>query len=1008
MIRCAAFLSLAVLTAASGSTPADETKPKDTQAETVRLTTPREAAAGLAVPEGFRVRLFAAEPDVRQPIGIATDARGRLWVAENNTYAERPLGFDPSQRDRILVLEDTDHDGKADKRKVFWDQARKLTSVELGFGGVWALCPPQLLFLPDRDGDDVPDGAPEVVLDGWDHTTVGHNIANGLRWGPDGWLYGRHGIQATSYVGAPGTPRSARTPINCGVWRYHPTRKLFEVVCRGGTNSWGTDWDAHGELFFINTVINHLWHAIPGSYSQRMYGAHENSHIYSLLAPTADHYHWDTAETWNQIQKIGVSPTTDQAGGGHAHTGLMIYQGDNWPDRYRGTLFTINLHGRRINTDTLERKGAGYVGRHGADFARTSDPWFRPIDLISGNDGGVYLADWTDIGECHENDGVHRSSGRIYKITHGAPKAPEIADVSTPGDRQLVDLQTHKNDWYARQSRRALQERAAAGRPMGDVHNALVKSFETGTPGVPRVRALWALYATGGAPDDWLLRQLRDPDEHVRCWVVRFLSDGKAPTPEAARALTAMAPGERSGLVLTYLASSLQRMPTPDRWGLAEALAARSEYADDPVLPLMVWYGLEASVPDDPARAVRLAGSSQFPLLTRFIARRLAENLERAPGPVDALVALAGRNDPSRSPLILTGMAEALNGWRKAPAPASWASASGALGTSPDERVRRLTRELSVVFGDGRALDDVLKIASSGSSDLAARRDAVRVLVEAREAKVAPLLRGLLNDRDLGPDAARGLAAFDDPENAQLLIARFGSLSPATRAEAIVTLCARPTSALLLLNAVASGSIDRGQVPTFQVRQMLGFPAGSVRGRVLDLWPALRAIPAAKRVQIEGLKARLTPSTLAAADLTNGRGLYVKSCATCHTLFGQGGKIGPDLTGAQRRNLEYLLENVVDPSATVTNDYRMSVVSLSDGRLLNGVVGDRTGPTLTVQTPTERLVVNRSDVDAVKDSVLSLMPEGLLDPLNETDLRDLVAYLMSRQQSPLPADAAGK
>ncbi len=1008
MTRAAVVQSLVVVLTLSAARAEEPPKPKDTQAETIRLTTPDEALKSLKVPDGFRVSLFASEPAIRNPIGIATDPKGRLWVAENFTYAERPLGFDLSQHDRILVLEDADHDGKAESRKVFWDQAQKLTSVEVGFGGVWALCPPQLLFIPDRNGDDVPDSAPEVVLDGWDHGAVGHNIANGLRWGPDGWLYGRHGIQATSQIGAPGTPKDARIPINCGIWRYHPTRKIFEVVCRGGTNSWGADWDAHGELFYINTVIGHLWQGLPGAFGQRMYGQHDNPRLYAYLAQNADHFHWDTAETWDKIRSIGVSPTTDQAGGGHAHTGLLIYQGDNWPEKYQGTLFTINLHGHRINTDHLERKGTGFVGRHGADFLKTSDPWFRPIDLISGSDGGVYLADWTDIGECHENDGVHRSSGRIYKITYGDPKAPAVVDVSRLGGPELVALQARKNDWYARQGRLALQQLAASGKPMEAIHAAALERFNAETDSVQKLRALWCLYATGGTSDDWLVRQLGQADEYVRCWAIRLLADGKTPSPEAMRAFASMAPKESSGLVLLYLAATLQKMPTVHRWPLAEALAGRSEYANDPMFPLMLWYGVEAAVPDDPARAVRLAGSSGISLLSRFIARRLTENLERVPGPVDALVTLAGQPDSPRTPLILAGMSDALNGWRKAKAPSSWAAASKALSASKDEDVRRRTRELSVVFGDGRALDDLLKIAGSGGEP-GTRREAVRVLVEARDAKVVPILRNLLGDRDLSPDAARGLAAFDDPENARLLLSRFGGLSPAARAEALVTLCARPASALALLDAVASGSIDREKVSAFQVRQMLTMPDERVRRRVGELWPANRAIPAAKRAQIDRLKGKLEPQSLASANLAAGRGQFVKACATCHTLFGQGGKIGPDLTGAQRANLEYLLENIVEPSATVTADYRMSTVSLSDGRLLNGVIlGSRTGPTLTIQTPTERLVVDRSDVDGIKDSSLSLMPEGLLDPLSDKDLRDLIAYLMSPQQAPLPVDSVGK
>ncbi|MCA1686449.1 MAG: dehydrogenase, partial [Planctomycetia bacterium] len=584
-------------------------------------------------------------------------------------------------------------------------------------------------------------------------------------------------------------------------------------------------------LFDINTVIGHLWHAVPGSFTQRMYGSHDNPHLYAYLGLTADHFHWDTADTWDKIRSKGVSPTTDQAGGGHAHTGLLIYQGDNWPAPYRGKLFTINLHGRRLNSDTLERRGSGYVGRHGPDFLRSSDPWLRPIDLISGPDGGVYLADWSDIGECHENDGVHRSSGRIYRITYGSPKTPAIADVSGLTDAELVRLQSHANDWFTRQARHVLQERAAAGRPMGEVHATLRTLFKTDPDGVHKLRALWGLYVTGGAPDDWLLGQLGQGDEHVRSWAVRLLADGKAPVPEAVRALTAMSASDRSGLVLLYLASTLQKIPTPDRWGLAEGLASRSEYADDPVLPLMIWYGIEAAVPDDPARAVRLAGSSGIPTLTRMIARRLTENLERVPGAVDSLVALAVRTDRAR--VILSGMAEALRGWRRAQAPPTWGSASKALDASPDADVRRLARELSVVFGDGRAMDDVLRVASS-QADANARRDAIRVLVEARDAKVVPLLRNLLTDRDLGDSAARGLAAFDDPENTRTLIARFRGLRPSARAEAVVTLTARPSSARALLDAVSSGAIDRDQVPAFQVRQMLSFPDDDLRRRVAE------------------------------------------------------------------------------------------------------------------------------------------------------------------------------
>ncbi len=331
-----------------------------------------KAVAVMKVPEGFSVTVSAAEPDVKQPIAMAIDDRGRLWVAEAYAYPARaPEG---KGHDRILVFEDTNGDGKFDKRKVIIDGLNLVSGLEVGFGGVYVGAAPYLLFIPDRNGDDIPDGKPEVLLDGWGYQDT-HETLNTFTWGPDGWLYGCHGIFTHSLVGKPGTPDSERVPINAGIWRYHPTRHMFEVFAEGTSNPWGIDFDEHGQAFCTACVIPHLWHVIQGARYQRQAGEHLDPYTYADIQTIADHRHY-----------IGATPhagngRSSDAGGGHAHCGAMIYQGGVWPDTYRHTIFMNNIHGQRVNNDILERQGSGFVGHHGKDFLLTGDLASQMLNL---------------------------------------------------------------------------------------------------------------------------------------------------------------------------------------------------------------------------------------------------------------------------------------------------------------------------------------------------------------------------------------------------------------------------------------------------------------------------------------------------------------------------------------------------------------------------------------------------------------------------------------------------
>jgi putative membrane-bound dehydrogenase-like protein len=1004
------FLALAaVLTLQLRPATADDVPIFNTEPSEQKFLTPHEALAGMAVPDGFEISLFAAEPDVQQPIAISTDDRGRLWVCENYSYAEREIGFENRLKDRVVILEDTDGDGSCDKRTVFWDQGRRLTSVEIGYGGAWVLDAPHLLFIPDRDGDDKPDGEPVVMLDGWDDNAVRHNIVNGLRWGPDGWLYGRHGILATSTVGVPGATPDQRTSLNCSVWRFHPTKHTFEVVCEGTTNSWGMDWDANGELFFINTVIGHLWHVVPGAYFRRMYGEHFNPHVYQVIEQTADHFHWDTKETWSDIRKLGVTKTTDEAGGGHAHSGMVIVPPGLWGKEYDNSVLAINLHGQRINRDVLVREGATFVGKHAPDFMKATDPWFRGVELHFGMNGELYVADWSDVGECHENDGVHRTSGRIYQVRRRKPQQPGVdlspeGTLAAAGSDSLALLVESENRWLRAHSLRLLAERSAAGDKLGDAHDVLARLVAPGQSTPVRVAALLGLHATGGASEKLLIDLTGDSSENVRVWAVRLLAEDGKLSGAALNDLARLAGTDKSGLVLTYLASILNRLPYEQRWPIAEQLVQHERFADDRVYPLMVWYGIEPALTSDPERAVKLAASSKLPLVREFIARRLTHEIERHPATIALLVDLLGSLSPNVQVQLdlLHGMTDALRGWRKAPAPAIWASVSPELAKADNADVQRLTRELSVVFGDGRALDEIRKLARDNDADLDERRSAIRALVLARDKDVVSYLQGLLGNRDLASVAISGLAAFDDENTPTLLIQRFGGFRNEPKREAIETLVARPTYAAHLLQAIADGKIPRDQVSAFQIRQMQGYDAALIKDRIATLWPELKEQAAEKQQQITALRKDLTPNVLAAADASDGRLLFNNSCAKCHTLFGEGKKLAPDLTGAQRSNLNYLLENIVDPSATVSKNFQMTIVLLKDGRVYNGVIVGQNEKTITLQTVNDQVIIPRDDIEETAESNVSMMPEGMLKTLTDQQVRDLIKYLMSPSQVPLP------
>jgi putative membrane-bound dehydrogenase-like protein len=963
---------------------------------------PRDAPRHMTLPDGFRVTLFAGEPDVRQPIAMALDDRGRLWVAECYSYPH--WLHTPQGKDRILIFEDRDGDGHFDTCKVFIDNLANVSGLQVGFGGVWVCATPNLLFIPDRDGDDVPDGPPEVVLDGWS-LKAQHNVFNDLTWGPDGWLYGCNGITATSYIGKPGTPEVQRVPLNCGVWRFHPTRRQFEVFAWGTTNPWGLDFDDYGQMFITNCVIKHLWHVLQGAHFQRMFGPDLNPNVYDLMASCADHIHWGGGH-WTSSR--GGQGSHNEAGGGHAHVGCMVYLGDNWPDRYRNSVFMCNLHGNRVNNDLLERRGSGYVAHHGRDFLFANDPWFRGLSLYYGPDGGVFVSDWCDTGECHNYDKVDQTNGRIYKVTYGRP-SPVQVDLARMSDRELVRLQLHRNDWYVRHAARLLQERAARGKLSPEVHVELGRIL-AGHPDVTRkLRALWALHVTGGLNEHRFLDALDSPHEYVRGWAVQLCLENRSPSAALKHRLAGMALLDPSQVVRIYLASGLQRLPAADRWPIAQNLVQHAEDADDANLPLMLWYGIEPLVAADRDRAVALLAEARVPLLREYLARRVVSlgdtgSPKQTPPGVAPLVGLLGRvDDPMLHRDVLRGVQDALAGRRQVAMPAGWQAAYPRLAESPYPEVRERALALAVAFGDGRALTTLRRLVQDARAPTHARHSALQTLVDRGNPDVVPLLQDLLADPALRGIALRGLAAFPNPSTPKMILAHYDAFHNSDRDDAIQTLASRPAYALAMLEAIEQGRVPRRDLSAYTVRQILGLKDKTVAEKLTKVWGTVRPASQEKEASLKKYKQLLTPDYLNGANRSHGRLVFKQTCAVCHRLFDDGAAIGPELTGSQRTNLDYLLENVLDPSAVVPQEYQVTVLATTNGRVLTGIIKQETDRTVTVQTQNESVIVPKDEIDTREKSPVSMMPEGLLDKLTKDEVRDLIAYLEGSGQVPLPS-----
>ncbi|HRE51916.1 MAG TPA: PmoA family protein [Flavitalea sp.] len=940
-----------------------------------KFLTPEEAAKNMELIDGYKVNVWAAEPMMTQPMAFCWDDRGRLWIAENLDYESRGHGFSNDGNSRILILEDTDQDGVADKSKVFMEGIPFPAAIAVGFDGVYIGAPPNLIFVPDRNGDDIADTKDiEVKLTGWGIRDR-HETLNSLHWGPDGWLYGLQGFATPSKVRKPegkGKLYKHKDPfpedilegegvdINGGVWRYHPVKDRFEVVAHGFSNPWGIDYDAKGQLFISACVIPHLWHVIPGGIYHRQGGRHFNPYVYNDIKTIADHSHRS------------------------AHGGARVYLSDAFPESQRGRIFMANIHEHGVLSDVLIPKGSGFTGRHGDDFMMANNAQFVGFSMEIGPDGALYVLDWHDADICGK-EVLNKETGRIFRIAPEQSLAENwpgrYSDLTKMSDRQLADLQTNKSEWHARRARVILQNRAAKGVLDKNIHEPLRKLFLSSPNADWRLRAMWTLHATGGFNAQALVSALKDKDEYVRAWAIQLLCEDGSPSPEIISLFTKMAKEDRSPVVRLYLASALQRVDRNAAWSIAAELIKRGEDKNDHNLPDMIWFGLEPLVKENPDRALSLAATAEIPILAEYIARRAMDA-----DAIETLISWIGRS-PKTLGSLLEGMRDGLEGRYDLPAPASWKSVYAKLSQSRDPQVSKLSLAVSQQFGDAESALRFMATLKNRNAPIAERQQAIQAIANRQREELIAEIPALLNEPAMRAEAIRAIAAYDNEPLGKLLLSKYKSFNSDDKLQAIQTLSSRPKYGWMLSQALAKKEIPKTDVPGYAARQLLRV----VGSGFIEVWGPMDSKIDEK--EYNHYKKLLTDKAISESDPLKGREVYMRACGPCHKMYGEGGIIGPDLTGSNRRNIDYLLGNILDPSGEIQDDYKMVVVTTRDGRTYAGNVASENDRQLTMRiVGKDAVIINKSDIQSREETAVSMMPEGLLKGMKDEDALALFAY----------------
>lgn len=977
-----------------------------------QVMTAEQSVEAMHAFDGFTVEVVAAEPLVRQPVAIEFDDRGRLWVIQYLQYPNpnglkrmsvdrfsrtkydrvpEPPPHGPRGDDRITILEDTDGDGRMDRSHDFIDGLNLATGIAFGHGGVFVLNVPYLLFYPDHDRDDVPDADPEVLLTGFGMEDA-HSVANSLTFGPDGWLYGCQGSTVTANIRG--------IEFQQGVWRYHPVTREFELFCEGGGNSWGLDFDRTGRLFYSTNYGDYtLLHGVQGGYYVKSFGKHgalHNPHAYGYFEH-APHQNFR---------------------GGHVTVGGMVYQGDAFPESFYGKYIAGDLLGHGVYWHTIKPRGSTVQTSHGGELLTSDDPRFAPTDLTTGPDGAIYVTDWNDARTAHPDPDADwdRSNGRIYRIAPKGTGRANAIDFTQLSVNELFGLHQHRNQWYVRRTRQELVRRyglSNGDKPTDDEAVRLREIFRqtvmTHADEIAALEALWSLNVMGGFNETLAMQLLESLHPAVRAWTVRLLGDGKTLSDDMAYRLDEFAEQEPDITVRQQLACSTARFPASQAVPMINANINRDLDTDDPYLPLLWWWAVEKhSVSGREEVMKRFVRPSLWKsrlgrdvLLTRLIRRYASERTREG---LDSVVRLLNAAPDDKARQLL--WPHILLGWKEQPHDsqsdawlelaqrhefsrlllAAWHAAPETLALS----------ELGVSLGHDVVVAAVTQETFSAEADTTRRVAILGMLSSTGDAaSIPPSLKLLASDQ---PESVRSaalqvLAQFNDAKITEQLISLQQSVNSKPLASQILdVLLARATSAKVWIERVDRGEIPAAATTIEQIRRVALFGDPELDTLVAKHWGKLQG--GTREEKLAEVRRLNNDLRAAPGDKAVGQQLFKKHCAACHQLFGEGAKVGPDLTTANRQDRDFLLVSLVDPNNVIRKEFLSVIIQTTSGRVLTGLPIERTDASITIaDAKGDKQTLPTSEIDELFDSPISLMPENLYLQFKPQELRDLFAYI---------------